>query len=146
MMLAFDPRQLLLFGLTMAQPAANENEIAAAVEAESGEKLSTRRIKPDKHGRQQLPSHLPRVEIVHDLKDVEKPCPCCGETRACIGSETSDQLEIIPATLQVLKHVRQKYASRSAAKAATTATASRISRSRSNRRSRLKKVYPARDC
>ena len=106
----FDATQLLLFGLAMAQPAANEKEVAAAALAETGEKLCSRRIKPDKHGRQQLPTHLQRIEIVHDLKDAEKPCPCCGETRACIGSETSEQLEIIPATLQVLKHVRNKYA------------------------------------
>ena len=108
----FDATQLLLFGLTMAQPAANESEVAAAVKAETGEKLSTRRIKPNKHGRQQLPPHLPRVEVIHDLTDVEKPCPCCGEIRTCIGSETSEQLEIIPALLQVFKHVRQKYACR----------------------------------
>jgi transposase len=51
------------------------------VEAESGEKLATRRINHHKHGRQKLPDHLPRIEIVHDLTVDQKKCPCCGEER-----------------------------------------------------------------
>jgi transposase len=109
---AFDPTQLLMFGVTVApetpiDPASDE---AAAVEAESGEKLTTRRINRHKHGRRKLPDHLPRRQIVHDLTEEQKKCPCCGEARACIGSETSEQLEYIPAKFEVLQHVRHKYA------------------------------------
>ena len=42
---------------------------------------STRRINHHKHGRGKLPAHLPRIEIVHDLTDEQKKCPCCGEQR-----------------------------------------------------------------
>ena len=109
---AFDPTQLLMFGVTVApdtpiDPASDE---AAAAEAESGEKLTTRRINHHKHGRRKLPDHLPRRRIIHDLADEQKKCPCCGETRARIGSETSEQLEYVPATFEVLQHVRHKYA------------------------------------
>jgi transposase len=109
---AFDPTQLLMFGVTVApetpiDPASDE---AAAVEAENGEKLTTRRINRHKHGRRKLPDHLPRRQIVHDLTEEQKKCPCCGEARACIGSETSEQLEYIPAKFEVLQHVRHKYA------------------------------------
>ena len=106
----FDPAQLLLFGLIVAQtpvdPAA-----AAAVEAESGEKpKASRRINPHKHGRRQLPAHLPRIVIPHDLTEEQKNCPCCGEARICIGQEISEQLEFVSASFKVLQHVRGKYA------------------------------------
>ncbi|MCE9546600.1 MAG: transposase [Planctomycetia bacterium] len=97
----FDPRQLLLFGQLIDQMPLDE----------AGEELTTRRIKNrHKHGRQQLPDTLPRIEIEHDLPDAEKPCPCCGELRQRIGQDISEQLEYFPASFQVLKHVRPKYA------------------------------------
>jgi transposase len=79
------------------------------VEAESGQTLKTRGIN-HKHGRGKLAEHLPRVEVVHDPSDEQKKCPCCGEQRQCIGSETSEQLEYVPSSLKVLKHIRRKYA------------------------------------
>ncbi len=103
----FDPRQLLLFGQIAEQMPLDE----ASIEAESGEKLVTRRVKNrDKHGRQQLPEHLERIEIEHDLAPEEKACPCCGDERCRIGAEVSEQLEYFPANFKVLKHIRHKYA------------------------------------
>ena len=103
----FDPRQLLLFGLAIEQTPLD----ASAIAAESGEQLVTRRIKKrHNHGRSPLPDHLPRVEIPHDLTDAEKKCPCCGELRCRIGEEVSEQLEYLPASFKVLRHVRYKYA------------------------------------
>jgi len=61
-------------------------------------------------GRAPLPKDLPRIRIEHDLSDEEKQCDCCGVEKTCIGEDISEQLEIIPATLQVLQHVRLKYA------------------------------------
>ena len=62
-----------------------------------------------RRGRKPLPDYLPRVRIEHDLPEAEKTCPCgCGLTR--IGEETSEQLDIIPAQVRVLQHVRFKYA------------------------------------
>jgi len=108
----FDPTQLLLFGITIDQLPVDHR----TVEAESGQKLKTKRINHHKHGRGKLPDHLPRVEIVHDLSDEQKKCPCCGKDRVCIGSEISEQLEFDPASLKVLKHVRHKYACASCGK------------------------------
>jgi transposase len=102
---SFDPRQLLLFG----QGIINAPLDAASVEEESGEKLVTRRVKNrDQHGRQQLPEHLERIEIEHDLAD--KACPACGNQRTRIGQEVSEQLEYFPASFKVLQHIRHKYA------------------------------------
>lgn len=64
------------------------------------------------HGRAALPEHLPRREVVHDLTEGEKPCPCCGVPRVCIGEQTAEQLELEPARFFVLRTVRKSYACR----------------------------------
>ncbi len=62
-----------------------------------------------KRGRKPLPKDLPRIERVHDIDDTDKICPCgCELTR--IGEEVSEQLDIIPAQAQVIRHIRPKYA------------------------------------
>ena len=99
----FDARQLFLFGQQMVDSPID----AASVEEESGEPLTTRRPR-HKHGRQQLPAHLERIEIEHDLDD--RACPACGCERCRIGAEVSEQLEYFPASFKVLRHVRHKYA------------------------------------
>jgi transposase len=60
--------------------------------------------------RRPLPDDLPRIELVHDLDDAQKVCPHDGTALERIGEETSEQLEMIPARVQVLRHVRPKYA------------------------------------
>lgn len=61
-------------------------------------------------GRKKLPEDLPRVEIVHDLSDDEKVCPHDGSTLKLIGEKTSEQLDIIPMQIQVIRHIRKQYA------------------------------------
>ena len=63
-----------------------------------------------KKKRASIPAELPRVNVIHDLPDTEKFCPHDGTALKQIGSETHDQLDIIPATIQVLHHIRFKYA------------------------------------
>jgi len=64
-----------------------------------------------KPGRKPLPPELPRLELVHDLPEADKVCACgCALSR--IGEELSEQLDIVPARIQVLRHVRLKYACR----------------------------------
>jgi len=62
-----------------------------------------------KRGRKPLPKELHRVEVIHDLSDADKNCSC-GSILTHIGSERTEQLDIIPAKVQVLVHVHQKYA------------------------------------
>jgi transposase len=59
-----------------------------------------------------LPEHLERREVVHDLTDEEKLCPCCGRSRACIGEQTAEQLDLEPAKVFVLRTVKKGYACR----------------------------------
>ena len=67
---------------------------------------------PKKRGRRALPAHLPRKRVEHDLPDAEKVCACCQGALHRMGEETSEQLDIVPAKVQVLQHVRFKYACR----------------------------------
>ena len=55
-----------------------------------------------KPGRKPLPPELPRVEVVIDLPEDEKVCGC-GCTLSRIGEEVSEQLDIIPAKIQVIR-------------------------------------------
>jgi transposase len=62
-----------------------------------------------KGGRKVLSDDLPRVEVVHDIDEKDKICTCGCELKR-IGEETSEQLDIIPAKVQVIRHIRPKYA------------------------------------
>ena len=66
----------------------------------------TRRRKP----RVSIPDTFPREEIVYDIPETEKVCPHDGSPLNNIGSEDHEQLEIIPAKIQVIRHKRLKYA------------------------------------
>lgn len=65
-----------------------------------------------KRGRKALPANLPREEVIHDLKDEEKICNCCGGELSYFGEDRSEQLQYIPAQLKVIVHIRRKYACR----------------------------------
>ena len=62
-----------------------------------------------KPGRTKLAAHLPRVEIRHELAEAERQCDC-GGVLAEIGADVSEQIDYVPAKVQVLRHVRVKYA------------------------------------
>ncbi|MEZ6855126.1 IS66 family transposase [Halodesulfovibrio aestuarii] len=62
-----------------------------------------------KRGRKPIPANIPRVDIVHDIPEEKKTCPC-GCTLTRIGEEISEKLDIIPQKIQVIRHIRPKYA------------------------------------
>jgi transposase len=58
--------------------------------------------------RKPLPEHLPREVVTYEP---EQPCcPDCGGTLKQFGEDVSEQLERIPATFKVIRHVRPKFA------------------------------------
>lgn len=59
--------------------------------------------------RKPLPEDLPRVEVIHDITEDQKIC-CCGVALSRIGEEVSEKLDIVPAKMQVIRHIRYKYA------------------------------------
>jgi len=65
--------------------------------------------KRKKRGRKPIPANLPRIEVIHDVDEAEKQCKC-GCQKECIGQEVSEQLDIVPAKIQVIRNIRLKYA------------------------------------
>ena len=65
---------------------------------------------PPHPGRKPFPPHLERRTVIHDLTEEEKVCKHCQSQLTKIGEITSEQLELVPAILRVIKHIRCKYA------------------------------------
>jgi transposase len=63
-----------------------------------------------KTGRKALPNSLVRVDKIHELSEVERICEHDGKILNEIGEVVSEQLDIIPAKIQVIRHIRKKYA------------------------------------
>jgi len=61
-----------------------------------------------KRGRKPLSDDLPRVDVVHDLDEEEKVCGCGCQLKQ-IGKEVSEQLDIVPPKVQVIRNIRPKY-------------------------------------
>jgi len=59
--------------------------------------------------RKPLPEDPPRVEVIHDIDESKKTC-ACGAELVKIGEEICEKLDIIPAKVQVIRHIRPKYA------------------------------------
>lgn len=85
-------------------------EMLAEQETEREAQSNTTTDKPKKKaGRKPLPDSLPRIRIEHAVSDADNLCDC-GCQRIEIGEVTSEQLDIIPAKVQVIVNVRKKYA------------------------------------
>jgi transposase len=98
-----DPAQGKLFNEAEIE---NQKEEPILEEAKLEKK---RREKRPGSGRSRAPENLERVEVIHDLSDEEKACPCCGKTRPAIGEERSEETALIPAHFVVKVHVRKTY-------------------------------------
>ncbi len=88
----------------------NEAEVEAKKATETSETETityTRRRGTPK--RIAIPEHFPREDVVIDLPESEKHCPK-GHELKCIGEEASEQLDVIPAQIKVIRTIRKKYA------------------------------------
>ena len=50
------------------------------------------------HGWGKLPEHLPREEVLIDVPESERTCPCCGEPLERIGEDRTERVDYRPAT------------------------------------------------
>ena len=76
--------------------------------------------KPGRGKRSPLPSELKRVDIVHDVPAAERTCPC-GTPMVEIGEDVSEQLDLVPMQVRVLRHIRKRYGCPGSAHAPVTA-------------------------
>lgn len=63
-------------------------------------------------GRQVLPEDLPREVVSHEIDASQRICVTCGDLMPSIGVITSEQVDLVPAKVVVLQHMRHKYACR----------------------------------
>jgi transposase len=59
-------------------------------------------------GRKPLPEHLPREDVLH--RPTETACCECGGAFKVLGEDVSEQLELLPQRLYVIRHRRVKLA------------------------------------
>lgn len=95
----------------------DEAEVQAAASSEADERVelpmaaapaqdtSQKRVRGK---RQPLPAELPRLDVIHDVPEVERTC-ACGTPMVEIGEDVSEQLDIVPMQIRVLRHVRKRY-------------------------------------
>jgi transposase len=95
--------ELQLEELETAQGA--DDAAQAATEATAPDSSQATRRRP---ARRPLPEHLPR-EVVTHLPEHDC-CPDCGGALRQFGEDVAEQLERIPATFKVIRHVRPKFA------------------------------------
>ena len=85
-----------------------EKEKAEVVEEDEEEPTNYKRKQPKRRPR--IPKSLPRVEKIIALDGKDRICPHDGTELEEIGEESSEQLEIQPAQIRVIKTIRKKYA------------------------------------
>jgi len=100
----FDEAEVLAQTSTEAQDAA---PIAAAASA-SAPDTHKPGVKPGRGKRAPLAAGLPRVDVLHDVPEADRIC-ACGTPMVEIGEDVSEQLDIVPMQVRVLRHVRKRY-------------------------------------
>lgn len=112
----FDEAEALVQATTDAQDIAPIAPETAPSEG-SNDKNPT---KPARGKRSPLPVDLKRVDVVHDVPEDERTCPC-GTPMIEIGQDVSEQLDIVPMQVRVLRHIRKRYGCPSSTHAPVTA-------------------------
>jgi transposase len=112
----FDEAEALVQATTEAQDAASIPAETAAPE-DGNDKTAT---KPARGKRGPLSAELKRVDVVHDVPEDERTCPC-GTPMVEIGQQISEQLDIVPMQIRVLRHIRKRYGCPSSLHAPLTA-------------------------
>jgi transposase len=98
--------QFRLEELETAQAAGQAAQAASEPEPSDPPLIdSKRRTRPS---RKPLPEDLPREVVTH--LPAHTNCPDCGGAMRQFGEDVSEQLERIPATYKVIRHVRPKFA------------------------------------
>ena len=64
--------------------------------------------KPVRGKRSPLSPDLKRVDVVHEVPEGQRTCPC-GTPMVEIGEDVSEQLDIVPMQVRVLRHIRKRY-------------------------------------
>lgn len=100
--------QLSLFNEAEAEAEVAIDEDVEAIDEKASDERSPGT--PRGRGKRALPADIERIEVRHELPDAERRCPHDGTALEVIGEQASEQLDIVPAQVRVLRHIQLKYA------------------------------------
>jgi transposase len=96
-----DEKQNRLFDEAEANATGEETRVTEKIVVPAHERK--------KRGRKPKIDTLPVREVVYELDEEERACPCCGKARREIGEERSSEYDLVPAHLVKIVHIRKKY-------------------------------------
>ncbi|EJM16479.1 transposase, partial [Pseudomonas sp. GM21] len=102
--------QLALFNEPESEPMTLVGDVDEEVDAPT----------PRRGKRKPLSANLPRIEVIHELPEHELTC-ACGCRKHVVSEETSEQLDVVPMQIRVIKHIRKVYGCRGCERAPVTA-------------------------
>jgi len=103
----FDEAEVLALASTDAQdtaPIAPEDTQGVGAAADTSKPASKRA----RGKRAPLAAGLPRVDVLHDVPEADRTCPC-GTPMVLIGQDISEQLDIVPMQVRVIRNIRNRY-------------------------------------
>lgn len=104
------------FSLQQMSLAFNEAEAAAAELAiaigsdDNSDTVVVPEHRRKKGGRRPLPKNLPRVDVIYTLDESDCHCDNCQSQLLPVSEKVSEQLDIVPARVQVIRHIKKTYA------------------------------------
>ena len=98
----------LVLKLEQLEFELEEDETTQAEAEALDERVSPRKEAKPRSERKPLPEHLKREEVMH--KPDSDCCPDCGGGLRHFGDDVSEQLEYVPESFKVIRHVRPKFA------------------------------------
>jgi transposase len=113
----FDEAESLAQTSLQAQDTAPQ---APQEPADVSEPSASPSVKVGRGKRVALATGLPRVDVVHDVPADQRTCPC-GTPMVEIGQDISEQLDIVPMQVRVLRHIRKRYGCPTGQRAPVTA-------------------------
>jgi transposase len=97
----------LVLKLEQMEFELEEDETTQAEVEAIAERVSPRKEQKPRSERKPLPEHLKREEVTH--KPDSDCCPDCGGGLRHFGDDISEQLEYVPESFKVIRHVRPKF-------------------------------------
>jgi transposase len=97
--------------LADGDPRADANErLRDASGIDDEKEPETKPVRERPTGRKPAPKNLPRVPNPIDVPTDARACPRCGKERTCIGHDTTEVIDLIPAQVIVRVDRREKLA------------------------------------
>jgi transposase len=97
----------LVLKLEQMEFELEEDETTQAEAEAIAERISPRKEQKPRSERKPLPEHLKREEVMH--RPERDCCPDCGGDLRHFGDDISEQLEYVPESFKVIRHVRPKF-------------------------------------